>query len=68
MENIYIDYRINSRFIGFRGRNTPRIIDKYHVDIRFPKYGRFNNPDLVTDYAREDITHDDILDRTDTIR
>lgn len=39
-------------------------MDKYHVDIRFSKSDS-NNPDLVTVYAREDATQDDVLDCMD---
>lgn len=39
-------------------------MDKYHVDIRFSKSDS-SNPDLVTVYAREDATQDDVLDCMD---
>lgn len=41
-------------------------MDKYHVDIRFSKSDS-NNPDLVTVYAREDATQDDVLDCIDDL-
>lgn len=63
-EEIYIDSRIHSRLIGFRGKNISQIMDKYHVDIRFSKSDS-SNPDLVTVYAREDATQDDVLDCMD---
>lgn len=63
-EEIYIDSRIHSRLIGFRGRNISQIMDKYHVDIRFSKSDS-NDPDLVIVYAREDATQDDVLDCMD---
>ncbi|XP_022182851.1 vigilin [Myzus persicae] len=63
-EEIYIDSRIHSRLIGFRGRNISQIMDKYHVDIRFSKSDS-SNPDLVVVYAREDATQDDVLDCMD---
>ncbi|VVC39754.1 K Homology domain,K Homology domain, type 1 [Cinara cedri] len=63
-EEIFIDNRIHSRLIGFRGRNISQIMDKYHVDIRFSKSDS-SNPDLVVVYAREDATQDDVLDCMD---
>jgi len=39
-------------------------MDKYHVDIRFSKSDS-NNPDLVTVYAREDASQNDVLDCMD---
>lgn len=63
-EEIYIDSRIHSRLIGFRGRNISQIMDKYHVDLRFSKSDS-SNPDLVVVYAREDATQDDVLDCID---
>ncbi|RWS13999.1 vigilin-like protein [Dinothrombium tinctorium] len=36
-ETIEIDYRIHPRLIGARGRNIRKIMDKYKVDIRFPR-------------------------------
>lgn len=63
-EEIFIDSRIHSRLIGFRGRNISQVMDKYHVDIRFSKHDS-SNPDLVVVYARDDATQDDVLDCMD---
>ncbi|XP_050546345.1 vigilin [Daktulosphaira vitifoliae] len=63
-EEIFIDSRIHSRLIGFRGRNISQIMDKFHVDIRFAKSDS-SNPNLVTVYARDDASQDDVLDCVD---
>lgn len=41
-EEVSLDARVHSRFIGFRGRNIRKIMDDYKVDIKFP---RSDDPD-----------------------
>ncbi|XP_076306465.1 vigilin-like [Tachypleus tridentatus] len=36
-EEVEIDFRVHSRLIGVRGRNRKKIMDRYDVDIQFPR-------------------------------
>ena len=36
-EELDIDPRVHSRLIGGKGRNIRQFMDKFHVDIRFPR-------------------------------
>jgi rRNA processing protein Krr1/Pno1 len=52
-ENIHIDSRVHSRIIGSRGRGIHKIMDEFHVDIRFP--GRdADDPNVVVITGTED--------------
>ena len=35
-EEVQIDNRVHSRIIGAKGRAINKIMDEYHVDVRFP--------------------------------
>jgi transcription antitermination factor NusA-like protein len=51
-EEVDIDHRIHSRIIGARGRAIHKIMEEFHVDVRFP--GRDSeNPNLVVITGRE---------------
>jgi len=53
VENVSIDCRVHSRIIGSRGRGIHRIMDDYHVDVRFP--GRdSDDPNIVSITGTED--------------
>ncbi|XP_074592950.1 vigilin-like [Brevipalpus obovatus] len=45
-EEIEIASRVHPRLIGAKGRNIGRIMDKYRVEVKFPKENS-GNPDLV---------------------
>ncbi|XP_054160891.1 vigilin-like [Oppia nitens] len=45
-EEVYIDSRVHPRLIGAKGKNIRKIMDKYSVDIRFPRSDG-HSPDLV---------------------
>lgn len=45
-EEIEIESKVHPRLIGAKGRNIGRIMDKYKVEVKFPKESS-NNPDLV---------------------
>jgi hypothetical protein len=52
-----IDHRVHSRIIGSRGRAVHKIMEEFHVDIRFP--GReSDNPNLVVITGAEDAVMD----------
>lgn len=44
---ITIDARVHPRLIGQRGKNIRKIMDKFSVDIRFPRTGT-SDPNVVT--------------------
>jgi len=45
--DLEIDRRVHSRIIGARGINIRKIMEKYKVDVKFPR-PESDNPDLVT--------------------
>ena len=53
---VTIDRRVHPRIIGSRGRAVRKIMDDYHVDIRFPRDS--DDPDLVTITGPEDAVYD----------
>lgn len=48
-----IDHRVHPRIIGQKGRNVRRIMEKYKVDIRFPRQTD-NDPDIILISGDED--------------
>jgi len=57
VESVSIDNRVHSRIIGSRGRGIHRIMEDYHVDIRFP--GRdSSDPNIVVITGPEDTVLD----------
>ena len=36
-EEVEIDHRVHSRLIGARGKAIAKVMEKFHVDIRFPR-------------------------------
>ena len=36
-EEVTIDHRVHSRLIGVRGKTIGKVMEKYKVDIRFPR-------------------------------
>ena len=36
-EEVEIDHRVHSRLIGARGKSIGKVMDKFHVVVRFPK-------------------------------
>lgn len=52
-EEIEIDSRVMSRFIGYKGRNIRKIMDDFKVDIKFPR-PEDENPNLVTISGHEE--------------
>lgn len=56
-QDVDIDNRVHSRIIGSRGRGIHKIMEEFHVDIRFP--GReSDNPNLVVITGTEDAVMD----------
>lgn len=52
-DEVEIDHRVHSRIIGARGRAIHKIMEEFHVDVRFP--GRDSeNPNLVVITGTED--------------
>lgn len=52
-EEIEVDNRVHSRLIGQKGRSIRKLMDKYQVEIKFPRPGD-SNPNLVTIIGAED--------------
>ncbi|KAK6618489.1 hypothetical protein RUM43_013682 [Polyplax serrata] len=61
-EEIEVDSRVHSRLIGQKGRSIRKLMDKYQVEIKFPRPGD-SNPNLVTIIGAED----NILDAKEEI-
>ena len=56
-QDVDIDHRVHSRIIGSRGRGIHKIMEDFHVDIRFP--GRdSDNPNLVVITGTEEAVMD----------
>lgn len=66
-EEVEIDHRVHSRIIGARGRGIHKIMEDYHVDVRFP--GRdSDNPNLVVITGTEEAVlecKDHLLEKED---
>ncbi len=54
-EEISIDHRVHSRLIGARGKAIGKVMEKYKVDIRFP---RDKSSDQVTVTGLEENVED----------
>lgn len=52
-EEFEIDSRVHSRLIGARGWSIKKIMEKFQVEIRFPRTNSAN-PNLVTVVGQED--------------
>uniref|UniRef100_A0A5S6Q752 K Homology domain-containing protein n=1 Tax=Trichuris muris TaxID=70415 RepID=A0A5S6Q752_TRIMR len=61
---IALDCRVHSRLIGQRGKNIRRIMEKYNVEIRFPRPGDAD-PNLVIVSGKDD---DSVYDCIDDLR
>lgn len=48
-----VDSRVHRRIIGGRGKGVGKIMDTYHVNVKFPKSGG-TDPDLVTISGKEE--------------
>lgn len=59
-EEVSIDSRVHSRLIGSRGRNIRKIMEKFKVDIKFPR-SEDPDPNLVTITGNEE----NVLDAKD---
>ncbi|CDW54567.1 General transcription factor 3C polypeptide 2 [Trichuris trichiura] len=64
IQPIALDCRVHSRLIGQRGKNIRRIMEKYNVEIRFPRPGDAD-PNLVTVFGKDD---DSVYDCIDDLR
>lgn len=52
-EEVFIDRRVHSRMIGSKGRFVRKIMEKYEVEIRFPRESD-PDPNVVIIYGEEE--------------
>ena len=63
--DVEIDHRVHSRLIGQRGKTIAKVMEKYHVDIRFP---RDKSSNVITITGLEENVEDakeDLLTKAD---
>lgn len=52
-EEVFLDHRVHSRLIGTRGRSIRKIMEKYKVEIKFPRESD-PDPNIVVVTGNED--------------
>lgn len=55
IEEVCIDYRIHPRIIGSKGRNVGRLMDEFHVEIKFPGRSAEDRSLVVVSGREEDV-------------
>lgn len=54
-DEVEIDHRVHSRLIGAKGKAIAKVMDRFHVVVRFPKD---KNSDMVTITGLEENVED----------